>query len=156
MPLQFITAPVTRNTKPSFVIDILGTDPIQLRGAGREIDHDVRPNFEDVETFDNPGGEAPGVTPEAFNVEVISSHGALGLFNLLTPFADVLTDFAYQVDADAVNSAANPEYSGQLYVPKVPIISAGVRKFSVFTLEFKISGIPVVTSSGIPVYAAHA
>lgn len=155
MAITPITKAPTRNTKPSFVIDLAGTE-LQLRGAGRRIRHNKSPNFEDVETFDNPGGEAPGTSAESFTIEILQSHGAAGAYNLLKPLEETLVTFAYQIDADAVNSVDNPELSGNVYVPPIPIIDAGVKKFSPITLEFKVDGIPVLTTDGTPVYATHA
>lgn len=157
MPLTHITKAPTRNDKPSFVIDILGANPLQMRGAGRRLRHNVNQQFDDTETFDNPGGEAPSKSPKSFTMEILASHGATGSYNLLLPLVGPDPHpFAYQINADAANSVDNPEYSGLLYVPDIPIIDAGVQEFSRFSIEFKISGIPVVTTDGTPVYDSHA
>ena len=157
MPVITVTEVGFRLDNPSLVLAYDTPDPIHLKCAMRSVDHTGDETFEDVETFCNPGGEAPGLTKEALEVELLWSFGATGTFNVLKPFEYQLVTFAFLPSGAAAVSASNPELSGSVYVPFVPFIRAdGVRKFSVVPMNFKFSGTPVPTFVAPGVYAGHA
>lgn len=135
-----ITASPARLDSPSFLLQHELADPLQLKCAGRSIDHSTDQEFEDVETFCNPGGEAPGVVKQSFVITVLNSFGANGLYNLLSPLAGTRVSFAYLRAGSTAISEDNPEFSGFLYVPTPKIVNAGVRKFTEYDLDFKIDG----------------
>lgn len=128
---------------PSFLIGATDPPTIELAGNGRRVTIVPAQEFEDVETFSNPGGEAPGLIRNTISLEVLQSFGADGLWNVLKPLEGTLVYFQFLLDGDSPEGVGNPMMTGQCYVPAVPFIDAGVRKFSTFTLEFKVSGVPV-------------
>jgi hypothetical protein len=156
-------APPKRLVLPSFVVDIgdtpVDSGPIQLQCSMRNTDNGGDQEFEDIETFCQPGLEAPTVTKEMISVEFRWSFGALtpnpalaGVWNALKPIEGELVEFAYLIDGDSTSSPANPEQSGQLYIPFIPLINASVRRFTRVTLEFKIAGNPTYNTDGNPVF----
>lgn len=155
------TAAPTRLDTPSVVLDTTGTDPVHIVCALRLLDHTGSQEFEDIETFCNPKGEAPGAVAQSWQLEWLQSFGAAGsaaegAWNRMKPLEGKLVDFAVLLDRTQPLSETNPEMSGQVYVPFIPFISAGVRKYSTLTGEFKIYGEPVYTMTGAPVFADHA
>jgi len=145
----------TRLDAPSLVLNHSATDPIHLICAIRSVDHGGDQTFEDIETVCQPGAEAPGATTEALDVEVLLSHGATGVFNVMKPLQGTLVPFAYKLNGGAALGVGNQEMSGSCYVPFVPFIRAtGVKKFSYVPMSFKIVGIPIYNSV-TPVYAGH-
>jgi len=156
MPLNAVTAAnPTRNDAPSLVLNHSATDPLHFICAVRQVAHAGSQQFEDVETACNPGGEAPGATTESLDVELLWSHGTAGVWNTLKPLEGTRIPFAYLLRGGEANSASNPEMSGFLWVPFVPLINAAVRKYSYVPMSFRISGTPLNTTSGTPVYAGH-
>ncbi len=154
-----ITAAPLRLDDPSFVVDydaIVGAAAVQLRCAGRRITTNGDQEFEDIETFCNPGGEAPGITTETIVVEVLQSVGVGGLWNQLKPLEGQLVTFALLPKRTTATGDDNPEMYGSLYVPYIPLVDAGVRKFSPFTLEFKVFGIPAYNTTATAIYDSHA
>lgn len=154
-----ITAAGARLDDPSFVIDYdaaVGAAAVQLKCAGRRITHQADQEFEDVETFCNPRGRAVGATEHTIVVEILSSYGAGGSFNQLLPLEGELVKFAFLPAGATAVSADNPEMSGELYVPAISFVDAGVRKFSYPSLEFPINGTPLFTFAPPAVYAGHA
>ena len=155
-----ITAAPFRLDSPSFVVDYdaaVGAAFVQLKCAGRNIDTRGDQDFEDTETFCTPLGEAPGAVAESIVVEVLNSLGVDGLWNQLKPLEGELVKFAYLPNGTVTSSPDNPEMSGELWVPYIPLTpSAGVRKFQTYSLEFKIFGIPTYDTTGAPVFASHS
>lgn len=131
-----------RLDEPSFKIGTTSTPDTELSGSGRRVTIVPSQEFEDIETFENPGGEAPGLVRRSINLEVIQSFGAEGLWNVLAPLEGQLVYFEFDPAGTGTPGADNPVMSGQCYVPAVPFIDAGVKKFSTFTLEFRIFGEP--------------
>lgn len=154
-----ITAAPFRLDNPSFVIDhdaAVGSAAVQLKCAGRNLSAVPDFDFEDVETFCNPKGEAPGAATWTINLEVINSYGAAGLWNQILPLAGQLVKFAFLPAGAVTIGAENPEMSGNCYVPYPTFVDAGVRKFTTYTLEFKVSGTPLFKEAAPAVYAGHA
>jgi len=156
MPLVAVTAAnPTRNDAPSLVLNHTDTDPLHFICAVRSVSHTGSQDFEDVETACNPGGEAPGATTESLDVEMLWSHATDGVWNRLKPLQGTRIPFAYLLQGGVAVSTTNPEMSGFLWVPFVPFIDAAVRKYSYIPMQFRLSGIPLYTSTGSPVYAGH-
>jgi len=155
MPLINLKDQPTRLDDPSFILNHDSADPIQIRCLAKNIEHSKEQEFEDVETFCNHGGESPGTVKQSIELEVFISHGTNGLFNVLLPLEGQVVPFAY------LNSGGNPvgpdnmEMSGDLYIPAVSFINAGVRKYSEQTLSFKIRG-GVVFNDTTPVSSDHS
>jgi hypothetical protein len=151
-----LTTVGVRLDTPSLVLNTLAANPLHMRCALRKLDHVGDESFEDTETFCTPGGEAPGATKQHLDVELLWSFGATGTFNNLKPLEYQLVPFAFLVDGSQPVSSTNPELSGSVYVPFVPLIKAdGVRKYSYVSMSFKFSGTPVVTTIAPAVYAGH-
>jgi len=155
-----ITAAPFRLDNPSFVIDhdLAGgsASAVQLKCAGRRIAVTPDVDFEDVETWCNPKGEAPGAATWAIELEVLNSYGAAGLWNQLLPLAGVLVKFSLLPAGAVAVSATNPEMSGDCWVPYPTFVDAGVRKFTTYTLEFKVYGTPLFKDATPAVYSGHA
>lgn len=155
MPVIALTTVGFRLDHPSLVLNHETTSPIHLRCAIRKAQHTGDETFEDTETFCTPGGEAPGATKEALEVEFLWSFGANGTYNVLKPLEYSLVSFAFLANGASAIATSNPELSGTVYVPFVPFIRAeGVKKYSYVPMTFKFSGIPV-TNYSTAVYAGH-
>ncbi len=156
MPAITLAKVGARLDAPSFVINHSATDPIHLICALRKLQHTGDQTFEDVETFCSPGAEAPGATKETLSLEVLWSFGTTGAYNVLKPLEGTLVPFAFKFNGGAALSASNPEWSGDCYVPFIPIVNAdGVKKYSYVPLDFKINGAITTTYTGSAVYAGH-
>lgn len=127
---------------PSFKIGAEDPPTLELSSNGRRVTILPTQEMEDVETFSNPGGQAPGLIRNTIGLEVLQSFGADGLWNILKPLEGELVYFTFTPDGDAAVSESNPMMTGQCWVPAVPYLDAGVRKFSSFTMEFGVYGIP--------------
>jgi hypothetical protein len=155
-----ISAAPHRLVLPSFVLDIGDTPvglagPVQLHCGMFTANVGGTQAFEDIETFCQPGALAPGTTEEMIIVDMRQSFGgtpAFGAWNLLKPLEGELVEFAFLPDSSETSSASNPEVSGSLWVPFIPFVNAGVKKFTNFNLEFKIFGIPAYEMTGNPVF----
>lgn len=156
MPLVAVTAAnPTRNDAPSLVLNHSATDPLHFICAVRNVSHSGSQEFEDVETACNPGGEAPGATTESLDVEMLWSHATAGTWNTLKPLQGTRIPFAYQLVGGVTVGPTNPEMSGFLWVPFVPFLDAAVQKYSYIPMSFRLSGIPIYTTTAPAVYAAH-
>ena len=131
-----------RLDEPSFLIGAADPPTTEMKCHGRRFNITADQSFEDIETFCNPGGEAPGITKRSINVEVFQSFAAEGLWNVLYPLEGDLVYFSFSPDGTTTGSATNPIMEGQCYVPAIPFVDAGVKKFSPFSIEFRIYGIP--------------
>lgn len=154
-----ITAAPFRLDDPSLVVDydaVVGAAAVQLKCAGRQITHNGDQEFEDIETFCNPKGEAPGAVTESLELAVLQSIGVGGLWNQLKPIEGQLVKFAFLPKSQAAVGEDNPEMSGQLWIPFIPLVDAGVRKFTELNFDFKIFGSPTYITTGTPVYSSHA
>lgn len=127
---------------PSFLIGAVDPPTTEMKCHGRRFNITADQTFEDVETFCNVGGEAPGVIKRSINIEVFASFGAEGLWNVLYPLEGTLVYFAFDLAGTGTGAVGNPIMEGQCYVPAIPFIDAGVKKFSPFSLEFRIYGTP--------------
>ena len=128
-----------------------GTASTELACHGRRITIVPSQQFEDVETFCNPGGEAPSVDQQSIVMEVLQSFGASGLWNLLAPLKGLEVAFEFNPGGSSAAAAAtNPIMEGNLWVPAVPFIDAAPERFSIFSIEFKLSGEPTfqITTGG--------
>ena len=76
---------------------------------------------------------------------------------ICSPSADSVPSTAISLAVPAsATSAANPEMSGSVWIPPVPFMTATeVNGYSIVPLTFKIFGIPVYDTDGVPVYAGH-
>lgn len=161
MPLISVNAAPFRLDRPSFVIDHAGVDPIQIQCSGRQLTWNANQTFEDIESFCNPRGEAPGAVERSVNLQVNQSFGpttgaAAGLWNVLQPLFGTLQTFAILLNGPSPCADDNPEVSGQIWIPEYSLVDAAVRKYSQSTLEFRLYQDPVYayTVAGA-VYAAH-
>ena len=141
-----ITA-VPRNLRQaSFVLDYdaaVGAALVETQCAIRNIGTRVNQSFDDVETMCNEGGEAPAAAPEEFVVEWLWSYGATGIYNLLKPLEFETVTFAYVYRGDLPIGADNPEWSGNVIVPKIGIHDpTGPNKPIYQSSVFKIQGEP--------------
>lgn len=135
---------------PSFLIGAVDPPTTELAAHGRRVTIVPTQEFEDVETFTNPGGEAPGLIRRSINLEVLQSFGADGLWNVLAPLEGELVYFEFNPGGTGeVAAVTNPIMSGQCYVPAVPFLDAGVRKFTATTMEFRIYGDVAFDTTGV-------
>lgn len=157
MPLVAVTASnPTRFNQVSFVIDYDQANPLHFTCATRKLSHNVSQAFEDVETLCNPGGEAPGKVTQSLDVEMLYEHSATGSWNQLYPLAGTLHKFAILLRGTGAVSATNPEWSGSLWIPQIPIMDGqAVNGYMKVPLVFKISGLITSKVTGSPVYAGH-
>lgn len=157
MPLISVTASnPTKFNKTSFVIDYDQTDPLQFQCATRKLTHVVDQSFSEIKTLCNPTGEAPSTVTQQLDVELLWEHSTTGSWNKLRPLAGLRRSFAILLQGTGTTSAANPEMTGFLWVPQIPFIDGSeVDEYMRIPLTFKISGIPVYTTSGAPLYAGH-
>lgn len=86
----------------------------------------------DGATFCDPFGTA--YTPE---LEVFQSFGTDGLETLLRPLVNTIVDFVYEPDGAEDASVDNPHYKWEARVPPFPVVDAGIREFSPFTISFE-------------------
>lgn len=138
-----------RNDGPSLLLGItaIAVPTIELGCHGRRIGLIPTDTEEDIETFCNPQGIAPGSTKWQLDFEVINSFGDEGLFNVLWPHAKQLRTMSYSPDGTTTASATNPIFSFNAYVPTPKPVDAGVEKFTIYSLPFKIYG-PVTPDYG--------
>src|SRR5687767_4328171 len=116
-----MAAPVRLDT-PSFKIGTADPPTTELRGNGRRISLVTTQEYEDIETFDNPGGEAPGLTRTTITLEVLQSFGADGLWNVLKPLEGQLVYFSFSPNGTTTAGATNPIATGQCYVPAISFV----------------------------------
>lgn len=157
MPLVSATASnPTKFDTMSFVIDWNQPNPIHLTCTLRSWNHSVSQNFGDVKTLCNPNGEAPTTAVEELQLEHLWEHSTTGAWNLLRPLVGLRRSFAALLHGTGATSAANPEMSGFVWIPQIPFLTATeVGGYSYVPLTYKVSGIPVYDTDGVPVYAGH-
>lgn len=157
MPVVAVTASnPTKFNQVSFVIDWDQPNPLHFTCATRKLSHTVGQDFVDVETLCNPGGEAPGKVTQSLDVEFLWEHSTTGAWNQLYPLAGTRHSFASLLRGTGAVSASNPEISGSLWIPQVPFMDGtAVNDYMKIPLTFKISGIPLVKTTGSAVYAGH-
>lgn len=157
MPLISVTASnPTKFSTVSFVLNHSATDPLQFQCTTRSLQHVVNQSFADVKTLCNPTGEAPSTVTASLDAELLWEHSTTGTWNKLFPLAGTRVPFAVLLRGTGAPSASNPEMSGFVWVPQVPFIDGtAVDEYMYVSLSFKISGIPIFTTSGSAVYAGH-
>lgn len=157
MPLISVTASTpTKFSTVSFVIDHDQVDPLQFQCTTRSLRHIVNQAFADVKTLCNPSGEAPSTVTESLDAELLWEHSATGAWNKLYPLRGTRRSFAVLLRGTGAPSPANPEMSGFVWIPQIPFIDGtAVDEYMYVPLSLKISGIPLFTTTGSPVYAGH-
>ena len=157
MPPTLVNATTpTKVDRISFVIDHAAANPIHLQCVVRTFVHEVSEEDDDVETLCNPRGIAPGAAQEVLVSEFLWAHGTTGPWNVLKPLERTVKTFALLKDGGAAVSVSNPEMSGSVWIPKIPFINGEqIGASSKVQLRFRISGIPIYTSTGSAVYAGH-
>ena len=153
MAIQTITAGAFIARYPSLILNHDGSaldsagaviaDGIQLNCAATTIDPQIDQEFVDIETFCNEAGEAPGKTKRTINVGVRLSYGAAGVFNLLQPLANSRVTFALLPNYAKAVAADNPEMSGNLWVPEIPMSIGEVGGSPVYDMVLNLDGPPV-------------
>lgn len=146
----------TKFNQVSFVIDYDQPNPLHFTCATRKLSHTVSQAFEDVETLCNPGGEAPGKVTQSLDVELLYEHSTTGAYNQLYTLVGTSHSFAILLRGTGAVSASNPEWSGKLWIPQVPIMDGqAINGYMKIPLVFKINGLITTKVSGSPVYAGH-
>lgn len=158
MPLVMLSATTPSKVDlSSFVIDYLGTSPYQFQCTVRSLGHDVAEEDDDVETLCNPRGIAPGAAQEVLEAELLWAHGTAGPWNILKPLERTVKTFAWLLKGGTAVSVSNPEMSGSVWIPKIPFLptGGGIGDSAKATLRFRVSGIPIYTTTGSALYAGH-
>ena len=137
-----VPAPVKPTNAMSFLIGATETPTTEMKCHGRRIALVPDIVWEDTETFCNEGGEAPGRTKRSTTLEVLQSFGAEGLWNTLQPLFGSLAYFKLDLAGNSTAAAGNVIVTGQLWVPPVKFIDAGVGKYTYDPIEFKCYGAP--------------
>lgn len=97
----------------------------------------------DVETYCNPGGEAPGRTRWLGNMRVRMSYGAGSAWEFFSARANQIEDFVI-MPADGSVTADNPSATFEAYIGTLPFIpDHEIGASATFDLEFRVIGEPV-------------
>lgn len=152
MAINTITAGAFIARYPSLILNPAGdavdnagnpiTDGLQLNCAATTIDPQIDQEFVDVETFCNAAGEAPGKSKRTINVGIRMSFGAAGIFNLLQPFSNLRVGFAMVPNHQKQVNPDNPEMSGNLWVPEIPMSIGEVGGSPVYDMVLNLDGDP--------------
>lgn len=124
------------------------TDGLQLNCAATMITPEIDQEMVSVETFCNEAGEAPGKSKRTIKVGIRMSYGAQGIFNLLQPFKNLRIPFAMVPNYEKPVAADNPEMSGNLWVPEIPMSIGDVGQSPVYEMVLNLDGPPVYAYSG--------
>lgn len=101
----------------------------------------------DVETYCNPGGQAPGKTKWTANLTVRMSYGTDSAWAFFSALADTAATFVVKPD-DGTTTINNPAATFQAYIPQLPFIPEhAIGESATFTLECDLIGAPVVTTT---------
>lgn len=154
-----ITATQRNLRRPSFVLDYdaaVGAALVETQCAIRNIGTRVNQQFDDIETMCNEGGETPSSAPEEFVIEWLWTYGATGVYNLLKALEFETVTFAYVYRGDDDVSAENPEWSGNLIVPKIGIHDpTGPNKPIYQSSVFKVVGDMTRIEDNLSVVTPH-
>lgn len=134
-------ATVYTMTDPSILVGA-----VQLKCLSSKVSLIPTDNFVDVETFCNPGGEAPSTTTWVMSATIVQSFGADGAWNLLNPLAGTTVTIVLKPDDSAIG-VGNPTATFSAYVPSIPFVDSEVGEATRYDLEFKLVGGPVYTTA---------
>ncbi len=99
----------------------------------------------DVETFCNPGGEAPGSTKWMLTISALQSYGAgatPGLWDTLRPLAKTQQALVLRPDV-AIVGATNPSATLLVWVPSIPFVDSEIGQSTTMDIDFPVIGEPV-------------
>jgi hypothetical protein len=100
----------------------------------------------DVETFCNPGGEAPSTTTWTLTIEALQSFGPEGanpgLWDTLRPLAKTQQTVVVK-PLDGAAGPTNPSATMTVWVPSIPFIDSAIGEATTFDIEFRVVGEPV-------------
>ena len=116
-----------KNSDPSLTIGVV---EMKCHGRRIRINADEDP---DGATFCDPYGSS--YTAE---LEVFQSFGADGLETVLRPLVNTIENFIYTPADGVAASVDNPHFRFDARVPPFPVIDAGIREFSPFTIPFEV------------------
>ncbi len=121
---------------------------VTMSGKGRAIRLMPDDAEIDLEVFDEPGARAPGTTQWTLEIDTLQSFGdggttAEGLHDMLAPLAKTRVAFTYETFKGVAASPTTPHFTGECFVPSIPIVDAEVGDRSLFTLTFHVQGDPV-------------
>lgn len=101
-----------------------------------------------VETYCNPGGEAPGRTAWRGVMRVRMSYGTDSAWSFFSARANQIADFTIMPAEGTAPSADNPEATFEAYVGTLPFIpDHEIGASATFDLEFRVIGEPVFAES---------
>lgn len=105
---------------------------VEMKCHGRRIA--LTPTVDDSSaTFCDPFGSL-----WTFSVDVFQSFGTGGLETDLRPLVNTIVQVVYEVEDGATVSADKPNYRFDWRVPPFPVVDAGIREFSPFTISGEI------------------
>lgn len=129
---------------------MMGAVPVELRGHGNTVRLTAEDNMADVDTFDNPEGEAPGTTKWTFEMDLLQSYGPeggnAGLWDTLRPVAKTVQPFVV-VPTEGVVSPTNPEATFEAWVPTIPFLDSARGDSTRLTVTFSVVGEPVFATT---------
>lgn len=103
--------------------------------------------FVDIETYCNPGGEAPGKVSWRANLRVRMSYGTDSAWTFFSALAGQSALFEIRPDSGTVANT-NPEASFSAYIPALPFIpDHEIGQSATFDLECRVIGAPVVATT---------
>src|SRR5688500_16265709 len=121
-----------RAINPSVTI---GTVPIEIICHARRVALVPEDEMADVETFCNPGGEAPSTTSWVLTIEALQSFGPdgadAGLWDTLRPLAKTEQTVVVKPSSAAVGPT-NPSATMTVWVPSIPFIDSGIGEATTF------------------------
>lgn len=103
----------------------------------------------DVETYCNPGGEAPGTPAWSGTLRVRMSYGTGSAWELFAANANQVVDITIMPTyGDTAPSASNPEATFEAYLGVLPFIpDHEIGKSATFDVEYRVIGQPVFATS---------
>lgn len=101
----------------------------------------------DVETYCNPGGEAPGKVSWSGTLRVRMSYGTDSAWEFFSARGGQIVDMVITPDDGSV-SAANPEATFSAYLGVLPFIpDHEIGASATFDLEYRVIGEPVFATT---------
>lgn len=103
--------------------------------------------FVDIETYCNPGGEAPGKVSWMANLRVRMSYGTDSAWTFFSGKAGSKATFIVK-PADGSTAIDNPAATFDAYIPALPFIpDHEIGQSATFDLECRVIGAPVIATS---------
>ena len=100
----------------------------------------------DTAVFCSPGRRAVGKTDWTLEMVVLQSFGdgstTEGLYDQLAPLSKTNVTYLLETDKLAGPDEENPHFTGNLFVPSIPVLDATISEKSEFTLTFAVSEDP--------------